>query len=1073
MIRFIWNNWWRNKGRFILLLVGALIVSTGLSYLVGVTQSNNGTIVEELQNRWESSYHIVVRPPDTRSVTEELNLLEPNYQSGLSGGITMEQYEKIKTMEDIDVAAPIAMIGFMNNSIEMNTLTISEPGVYRLKITDETDTGAGIRKDAGNTYFTVGNWQPEGLGKEYGASPFMGEQSLEMGSEVMIAGVDPEAESALVGLDQSVLDEAGSRYFKPDDQAEVVEYEDEDFTQTRIPVLLSNREYVESKVTYTLMKLDLPFSTDEQAKTMEKVKENGGQDYLEKQSGEEVKSYTFTTEEAHKKILDQAMHPDPELSTTKENFIAFQATPVNYRPVSSPFSERWPFAYEVEPYEIPEGVPLAETDAYRPVKMFGDGSFNDWKRVKIDVKGIFDPAKLNISKDPLTELPMETYFPSKSNLVLDQNGEPVNPPQEMKPLNNPYGFLTKPPMMLTTLDAAAELMGEKPISSIRIKVAGVEAMTDESEKTLQEVAKRIEDETGLITDITLGSSPQPALTHIPGIKGEESIGWVEQPWIKIGSSMTIFKEAKVGLSGVIASVILVAIIYVFSSNLIMMYTRKKEFAVLLSIGWRPVQLSRMLFTEALILGTFVSVVSWIILGYFTVTSTVETSPFRFLLMGLFGILIYLLGTMIPAYLVGKIKPYESMKAGEISHIGRRLIPSAAIWSMSLNSFLSRWKRSCLSVVSIALPTSLFVVFLFITYRLKGVMFATWLGEYVAMEVSSMHYIAMGVALLIAILTTTEIMWQNISERQPEIALLKSIGWKNRSIRSLVLYEGAFSGLFAGIIGIFIAFVFVWKIYGEPPLEHAPFFALAIVIPILTGMAGALFPAHKAVKVQPYQALGGTAEHSGKTEKRVKVTLGVATAILFIGLVTILSQAIPDSKPAVTTADTKDVKGTDGAIQTSTAPSKDETKSDAKPEAKPEGEEVALDREFWKVIEFEKPWNADPLQYTFRLDEPKKAKANTKSIVIKARIQNLTTEDEWDDYKITGQFLKDQDGKEYQPVDTEVISRKNWNGIRMKPGGEAIVSLAFEVPKNKENFNFILSRVSQPGDVVIKHIDKGL
>ena len=94
-----------------------------------------------------------MRPPDTRSVTEELNLLEPNYQSGLSSGITMEQYEKIKTMEDIDVAAPIAMIGFMNNAIEMNTLTISEPGVYRLKITDETDTGAGIRKDGGDTYY--------------------------------------------------------------------------------------------------------------------------------------------------------------------------------------------------------------------------------------------------------------------------------------------------------------------------------------------------------------------------------------------------------------------------------------------------------------------------------------------------------------------------------------------------------------------------------------------------------------------------------------------------------------------------------------------------------------------------------------------------------------------------------------------------------------------------------------------------------------------------------------------------------------------------------------------------------
>ncbi|WP_214729951.1 hypothetical protein [Exiguobacterium sp. s168] len=55
MLRFIWNSWWRNKERFILLLVGVLIVSTGLSYLIGTTQANNGTVVDELQKRWDSS----------------------------------------------------------------------------------------------------------------------------------------------------------------------------------------------------------------------------------------------------------------------------------------------------------------------------------------------------------------------------------------------------------------------------------------------------------------------------------------------------------------------------------------------------------------------------------------------------------------------------------------------------------------------------------------------------------------------------------------------------------------------------------------------------------------------------------------------------------------------------------------------------------------------------------------------------------------------------------------------------------------------------------------------------------
>ncbi len=82
-------------------------------------------------------------------------------------------------------------------------------------------------------------------------------------------------------------------------------------------------------------------------------------------------------------------------------------------------------------------------------------------------------------------------------------------------------------------------------------------MNATSEKKLKAVAQEIEDKTGLITDVTLGSSPQLALTYLPGLKGESALGWIQQPWIKLGPSMAIFQEAKVGMSGIIASVIAV------------------------------------------------------------------------------------------------------------------------------------------------------------------------------------------------------------------------------------------------------------------------------------------------------------------------------------------------------------------------------------------------------------------------------------------------------------------------------------------------------------------------------------
>lgn len=62
MMRFIWQNWWRRKERFFLILIGAFIISSGLTYLVGLSDMNRGKVEKELQERWETSYDLVVRP---------------------------------------------------------------------------------------------------------------------------------------------------------------------------------------------------------------------------------------------------------------------------------------------------------------------------------------------------------------------------------------------------------------------------------------------------------------------------------------------------------------------------------------------------------------------------------------------------------------------------------------------------------------------------------------------------------------------------------------------------------------------------------------------------------------------------------------------------------------------------------------------------------------------------------------------------------------------------------------------------------------------------------------------------
>ncbi|WP_194841349.1 ABC transporter permease [Salinibacillus xinjiangensis] len=1052
MFRFIWNSWWRNKERFLLLLVGAIIISVGLSYLVGITQASNGTIVDELQKRWKSSYHIVVRPSDSRSVTEDKNLLEPNYLSGLSGGISLDQYQQIKAMNDVEVAAPIAMMGYLQNSVSLNKVNYTEPGVYRLNINESTNSGANTIENENEIYFSVG-WQPPGTNQDYGITQFNG--NLDYGTNVLLAGIDPKSEAALVGIDKAMIE---SDYLSNQDEVETTN--SDEVSATEIPVIVSNQEFVDGKISYTIEKLSISSFAENPSEAMEKVKDQGGREYLNQQSGELVDVFSYTTKEAHQNIVEQISAG----SGTIRDFywMPFKPSAVSYREVTSPYPDRWAYSYEVDPYVIPEDSPLAVDYSYRPVTMFGETS-QEWPRLELDFKGIFDPTKLEISKDPLTELPMETYFPSKADWVLDSENQPVNPPKEMKPLNNPYGFLTKPPLMLTTIEAAAQVLGEKPISSIRLKVEGVEKLNEESEQILQRVADRIESETGLITDITLGSSPQPALTHIPGIGDQETLGWIEQPWIKLGSSVTIFEESKVGMSGVVASVIVVAMVYVFSSNIMMMYARKKEFAVLLSFGWRPNQLTKLLFLEALLIGLFVSMISWLTLGLVYAFHDIETSILRIFLIGVFGVAIYVIGAFIPGLLVRNISPYETMKTGEMT-AAKKFFKTNSVTAMSLNHMLAKWKRSLLSIVAIALPASLLIFFLFITFRLRGIMYTTWLGEYVAMEVGTMHYIAMGVAIAIAVLTTAEIIWQNVSERQQELAVLKALGWQNKTVRRLVLMEGALSGLLGGMIGVCLSFIIISGMYGQIPNDQLLFFISTIIIPVVMGMIGAILPAEKAVNIQPYQGMQGLFTNDEKKEKQFKLSLGGLAGLLFAGCVTMLTFAIPEVNNSLqeNVAESDKTVATQGEVrQQVDAPAADPEEDQAESNTgggNPSGKDVITEDQTSTFQLGQYVWedeNGRNLYFGKPIDTPDSV--DTESIGDDMTIITIpiTFENNYINGKSVNPVafkLVSPTGEESAPYHTETIENDGYQSGIVRGGGKVTFANTYVFPKNEDGWH---------------------
>jgi putative ABC transport system permease protein len=105
------------------------------------------------------------------------------------------------------------------------------------------------------------------------------------------------------------------------------------------------------------------------------------------------------------------------------------------------------------------------------------------------------------------------------------------------------------------------------------------------------------------------------------------------------------------------------------------------------------------------------------------------------------------------------------------------------------------------------------------------------------------------------------MLMAVFERTREIGVLRALGWRRRSILRLILTEALYLGLIGAVVGIGIAFGLVALIGLEPtfgpmlqPIWEADVFTRAITIALLLGLLGGLYPAYRATRMQPVEAL---------------------------------------------------------------------------------------------------------------------------------------------------------------------------------------------------------------------------
>lgn len=135
----------------------------------------------------------------------------------------------------------------------------------------------------------------------------------------------------------------------------------------------------------------------------------------------------------------------------------------------------------------------------------------------------------------------------------------------------------------------------------------------------------------------------------------------------------------------------------------------------------------------------------------------------------------------------------------------------------------------------------------------------------------------GLAIVIGGVTMTNAQLMSVYERTREIGVLRAVGWSKGRVLRMVLAESVFVGILGGVLGIamawglLIAFSDIFQMFGATSTSIGPdLLAQALITVFTLGLVGGLYPAWRASRLEPVEALRYEGGSSGTDVKRLPI-----------------------------------------------------------------------------------------------------------------------------------------------------------------------------------------------------------
>ncbi|HEY7224699.1 MAG TPA: FtsX-like permease family protein [Micromonosporaceae bacterium] len=612
---------------------------------------------------------------------------------------------------------------------------------------------------------------------------------------LLLAGVDPDAEARLVGLDRAVV---AGQYLS---SAPIPTPLHPDSEALNVPVLATTKPDIDEQLSVSVSRVGVPSDAD-----------IGGPGWvqeppvlapeLQAAARERLSSETFTAASEYDRLLATvAGSADPRLSYL---IGLVQAGPPTVSRAADgalvPTPVDPPDPLKVEPDVSSTGrllPPFLTDTAFReltPVDASRIGSVR--YRVTLNLTGTFDPARLTDFSD-LAGAPLETYR-SPDLAGADAASRDVLGDQPLAPDSNPAGYLSSPPMLLTSL--AAPIFTKAPISAIRVRVAGVTGVDGVSRERVRLAAERIRAATGLDVDITVGSSLVPRTVELaPGQYGRPALRLTEW-WTKKGVAVSIISAVDRKSVVLYGLILVVCVLFLANGVSAALRDRRQELAILACLGWPRRRIASLVAGEVALVGLVAGMVSAALALPVGRLAGVSFGALHAVYAVPVALGLTILATVVPLLRATQARPGAALSPSVVAPRLRWHGRWRTVAGMALANLWRTPGRTLVAGIGLAIGIAAVTVLTSVTWAFHGAITGSLLGDAVSLQVRGVDAVAVGATVVLGLVAVADVLYLNVRDRAAEFAALRAVGWSDGALARLVTYEGLGMGALAAIVG---------------------------------------------------------------------------------------------------------------------------------------------------------------------------------------------------------------------------------------------------------------------------------